>query len=217
MTPSQIRPAPTDALLVVDLQVDFLPAGRLGVPGGDEVIPLANRLARAFPLVVLTQDWHPPDHLSFAAGHPGRAPFEIVDMPYGGQILWPEHCVWGSPGAAFAPGLDIPQAGLVLRKGWNRAVDSYSAFNEADGTPTGLAGYLAQRGVSRVFLLGLATDFCVAWSALDAVREGFAVAVIEDACRAIDLAGSCAAAWERMAAAGVGRLESGAIAVPSGA
>jgi nicotinamidase/pyrazinamidase len=214
MDAATIKPGPGDVLLVVDLQVDFLPGGRLGVPGGDEVVPLANRLARAFPHVVLTQDWHPADHLSFAAMHPGRAPFEIVDMPYGGQILWPEHCVQGLPGAAFAPELDIPHAGLVLRKGWNRAVDSYSAFNEADGTPTGLAGYLAQRGVSRVFLLGLATDFCVAWSALDAAREGFAVAVIEDACRAIDLAGSCAAAWEQMAATGIGRLDSAAFATP---
>lgn len=203
-----LRPGAADVLVVVDVQNGFLPGGSLAVGQGDEVVPLINRLARAFANVVLTQDWHTPGHMSFASSHPGHQPFETTAMPYGPQVLWPDHCIQGTPGADFAPGLSIPHAGLVLRKGWNRAIDSYSAFNEADRTPTGLAGYLKERGIRRVFLAGLATDFCVAWSALDARKAGFETAVIEDACRAIDLNGSLAAAWRDMAAAGVQRLRS---------
>ena len=210
-----IRPGHTDAFLVIDVQNCFIPGGSLAVGHGDEVVPLVNRLARSFATVVLTQDWHTPDHQSFASAHPGHKPFETIRVAYGDQVLWPDHCVQGTAGADFAPGLSIPHAGLVLRKGWNRAVDSYSAFNEADGTPTGLGAYLKQRGIRRVFLAGLATDFCVGWSALDARRAGFAAAVIEDACRAIDLNGSLAAAWDKMAKAGVQRLQSRDIAPPA--
>ena len=200
--------AVADALIVIDVQNDFLPGGRLAVADGDAVVPVVNRIARAFAHVVLTQDWHPAGHRSFASSHPGRAPFETVDLPYGRQVLWPDHCVQASAGAAFAPGLDIPHAGLILRKGCNPQVDSYSAFNEADGAVTGLAAYLHARGVGRVFLAGLATDFCVAWSALDARRAGFATVVVEDGCRAIDLDGSLAAAWAKLAEAGVARIGS---------
>jgi len=215
--PGPIRPGATDAFLVIDVQNCFIPGGSLAVGRGDEVVPLINRLARAFTTVVLTQDWHTADHKSFASAHRDRKPFETTRMPYGNQVLWPDHCVQGTPGADFAPGLSIPHAGLILRKGWNREVDSYSAFNEADGKPTGLAAYLKTRGIRRVFLAGLATDFCVGWSAEDARKAGFAAAVIEDACRAIDLNGSLAAAWDRMAKAGVLRLASAAIAIPSAA
>ena len=204
MTPQR----PTDALIVIDVQNDFLPGGNLAVPNGDQVVPIINRLAKAFSTIVLTQDWHQADHQSFAAAHPGRQPFETATMPYGEQILWPTHCVQATPGADFAPTLSIPTAGLILRKGWNRNVDSYSAFNEADGTPTGLAAYLQQRGINRLFLAGLATDFCVAWSALDARRAGFTTIVVEDACRAIDLNGSLTAAWDTMEQAGVVRVQS---------
>lgn len=207
-----IRPGAADALIVIDVQNCFVPGGTLAVGRGDEVVPIVNRLARAFDTVVLTQDWHTPGHKSFASAHDGRKPFETTKMPYGDQVLWPDHCVQGTTGADFAPGLNIPHAGLVLRKGWRREVDSYSAFNEADGTPTGLAAYLKERGVTRVFIAGLATDFCVAWSALDARRAGFTTAVIEDASRAIDLNGSLAAAWKDMSAAGVQRLQASDIA-----
>ena len=201
-----------DALLAVDVQVDFLPGGRLPVPDGDAVVGPVNRLMAGFPQVVLTQDWHPADHASFASQHPGRAPFETVALAYGPQVLWPDHCVQGSPGAGFAPGLDTARAGLVLRKGTNREVDSYSAFLEADRrTRTGLAGYLCERRVRRLFLCGLATDFCVAWSALDAVAEGFEVVVVTDAVRGIDLDGSVEAALARMREAGIALTESGAI------
>ena len=194
------------ALLVVDVQRGFCSGGALAVPDGDAVVPVANRVARAFAEVVLTQDWHPPGHLSFASSHPGRAAFETVAMPYGPQVLWPDHCVMGTPDAAFHPDLDIPHAGLVIRKGRRRDVDSYSAFLEADRrTPTGLRGWLAERGVGRVAILGLATDFCVAWTALDARAAGLEVTVIEDGCRAIDQGGSLARAWAEMAAAGVSR------------
>ena len=203
-----IRPGRTDAFIVIDVQNCFRPGGSLAVARGDEVVPVINRLAKSFATVVLTQDWHTPDHKSFASAHAGRKPFETTRMPYGDQVLWPDHCVQGTPGAEFAPGLSIPQAGLILRKGWNREIDSYSAFNEADGKPTGLAAYLKQRGIRRIFLAGLATDFCVAWSATDARRAGFITAVIEDACRAIDLNSSLAAAWDKMAKAGVQRLQS---------
>jgi len=198
-----------DLLLVVDVQNDFLPGGALAVPEGHAVVPLANALADRFAHVALTQDWHAPGHLSLASSHPGRAPFQTITLPYGAQILWPEHCVQGSFGAEFSAALSIPKAELIVRKGYRREIDSYSAFCEADGvTLTGLAGYLRERGFTRVFLAGLATDFCVAYSAVDARKAGFEVVVIEDACRAIDTGGSLAAAWKRMNDAGVARTTS---------
>ena len=202
----------SDALLVLDVQNDFLPGGALAVARGDEIVPLVNRIAARFATVVLTQDWHPAGHASFASSHPGTRPFEHARLFYGRQILWPDHCVQATPGAEFAPGLDIPHAQLVIRKGHHRKVDSYSAFLEADRrTKTGLDGYLRSRGVKRVFCVGLATDFCVAWTALDARRFRLQSAVIEDACRAIDRDGSLEAAWKAMEKAGVKRLSSAAL------
>jgi nicotinamidase/pyrazinamidase len=202
-----------DLLLVVDIQNDFCPGGSLAVPRGDEVVPIINRLAARFPHVVLTQDWHPPGHQSFASSHPGRRPFEIITVAYGPQVLWPDHCVQGTAGAAFHKNLDIPHAELVLRKGYHRAIDSYSAFFENDRTtPTGLAGYLRERGFSRLFLAGLAFDFCVRYSAEDARRAGFAVTVIEDACRAIDLEGSADATRKSLAALAVPCIVADAVA-----
>lgn len=196
-----------DVLLVTDVQNDFCPGGALAVAGGDAVVPVVNRLAERFGHVVLTQDWHPPHHSSFASSHPGSAPFETVSMPYGQQILWPDHCVQGTPGAAFHPQLKTERAELVIRKGFHPEIDSYSAFYENDRrTPTGLAGYLRERGLRRIFLTGLATDFCVYYSAVDARRLGFDTVVIEAGCRAIDLAGSLDSAWTEMAAAGVERV-----------
>lgn len=197
------------ALLVVDIQLDFCPGGALAVADGDGIVKLVNRLAQKFETVVLTQDWHPADHISFASRHPGKAAFGQITLPYGAQTLWPDHCVMASPGAALHPALDIPRAGLILRKGLHREVDSYSAFLEADrATRTGLDGYFASRGITEVFVCGLATDFCVAWSAEDARRFGLQASVIEDACRAIDTGGSLAAAHARLAAAGVRRMDS---------
>jgi nicotinamidase/pyrazinamidase len=194
-----IPAADADVLLVVDVQKDFCPGGRLAVPRGDEVVPIVNRLAAKFTNVVLTQDWHPPGHLSFASSHPGRQPFETIDVAYGAQVLWPDHCVQGTAGAEFREDLLIPHAALVIRKGIRRAIDSYSAFYENDrATPTGLAGYLRERGLRRVFLAGLAFDFCVRYSAEDARREGFEAIVIEDACRGIDVDGSVAATRARL-------------------
>lgn len=211
-----MTPTSDDVLLVVDVQVDFLPGGALAVPDGDAVIEPINRLGRMFEHVVLTQDWHPAGHLSFASSHPGQAPFSTTELPYGPQVLWPDHCVQNTPGAALAAGLDLPRAELVLRKGFRREVDSYSAFQEADRrTPTGMAGILRERGLRRVFLVGLATDFCVAWSALDARAAGFDAHVVEDACRGIDVAGSLERAWTAMADAGVGRMRSESLASPS--
>lgn len=185
----------TDVLLVVDVQNDFCSGGSLAVPGGDEVVPLINRLGGRFQNVVLTQDWHPPGHRSFASANPGRQPFEIVSFPYGPQVLWPDHCVQGTSGAEFHPGLRMPHAELIIRKGYRRAIDSYSAFYENDHTtPTGLSGYLRERGLTRVFLAGLALDFCVRYSAEDGRRCGFEVVVIEEATRCIDLNGSGGAA-----------------------
>lgn len=202
----------TDCLLVVDVQNDFMPGGALAVPRGDEIVPLVNRIAADFAVVVLTQDWHPAGHASFASSHPGRRPYEKIRLPYGEQILWPDHCVQGTSGAAFHRDLDIPHAQLVIRKGHHRKVDSYSAFLEADRkTKTGLDGYLKSRGVRRVFCAGLATDFCVAWSTMDARRFGLQAVVIEDACRAIDTSGSLAAAWQGMKKAGVKRVSSAAL------
>ncbi len=184
----------SDVLLVIDVQNDFCPGGALAVPRGDEVVPIVNRLASRFANVVVTQDWHPPDHLSFASAHPGRKPFEIVTAAYGPQVLWPDHCVQETRGAAFHPSLAIPHAALVLRKGMRRTIDSYSAFYENDRkTPTGLVGYLRERNLTKIFLAGLAFDFCVRYSAEDAARAVFDAVVIEDGCRGIDMEGSVAA------------------------
>ncbi len=192
------------ALIVVDVQNDFCPGGALAVDGGDAVVPLVNAIAPRFAIRVLTQDWHPADHRSFAANHPGAAPFSSVEMPYGPQVLWPVHCVQGSRGADFHPGLDTTRADIVIRKGFRPEIDSYSAFFENDRTtPTGLAGYLRERGTTEVWLAGLATDFCVGFSALDAARLGFRVTLLTDAARAIDLDGSLGRAMSDMAAAGV--------------
>jgi nicotinamidase/pyrazinamidase len=210
---SKLTPGPQDVLLVIDVQNCFTPGGSLAVKEGDQIIPLINRLARAFQHVVLTQDWHTPGHVSFASSHPGRQPFESVQLPYGTQVLWPDHCVQGTPGAELHKDLAIPHAELVIRKGYRPQMDSYSAFYEADGkTPTGLVGYLRERGLQQVFLVGLATDFCVAWSAVDARKAGFAASVIEDATRGIDAAGSLARAWQDMTGAGVKRIQSTDIA-----
>jgi len=209
-----IRPGGHDVLLVVDVQNCFVPGGSLAVNGGDEIVPIINRIAPAFRNVVLTQDWHTPGHVSFASSHPGKKPFETVQLPYGTQVLWPDHCVQGTEGAALAPGLSIPHAELIIRKGYRQDVDSYSAFLEADRkTPTGLGGYLRERGLHHVYLVGLATDFCVGWSALDARKAGFAATVIEDATRGIDAGGSLAKAWADMTGAGVKRIKSADIAV----
>ena len=196
-----------DLLLVIDVQNDFCPGGALAVGEGHAVVPVINRLAGQFDHVALTQDWHPVGHSSFATSHPGSVPFETITMPYGPQVLWPDHCVQGTPGAAFHPELLADRAELIIRKGFRGAIDSYSAFYENDRrTPTGLAGYLRERGIKRVFLAGLATDYCVHYSALDARREGFDAVVIETGCRAIDLSGSLAAAWAGMNEAGVVRV-----------
>jgi len=206
---SRIAPRDDDVLIVVDVQNSFVPGGALAVKEGDRIVPLVNRIARGFRHVVLTQDWHTRDHVSFASQHPGKKPFETIELPYGTQILWPDHCVQGTEGAMLHKGLDIPHAELILRKGYRRDIDSYSAFLEADRrTHTGLAGYLNERGLRRAFFAGLATDFCVAWSALDARAAGFEALVIEDATRAIDTQGSLAKAWAEMQAAGVQRIQS---------
>lgn len=207
-----MRLTDNDALLVVDVQGDFLPGGALAVPEGDAVIAPVDRLAARLPHVILTQDWHPAGHASFASAHPGRRPFESIDLAYGPQVLWPDHCVQGTPGAALAPGLAVERAELVIRKGFHPGIDSYSAFLEADRrTRTGLAGYLAERGLTRLFVTGLATDFCVLWTALDARAMGLDVVVVEDAVRGIDLDGSVARAWTEMERAGIGRIASGAL------
>ena len=196
-------------LIIVDAQYGFMPGGGLAVADGDAIVPVINRIAPRFANVVLTQDWHPADHISFAANHPGRAPFETITLPYGEQVLWPTHCVQGTRDAALHEDLRVPQAQLIIRKGFHRDVDSYSAFMEADRrTSTGLSAYLKARGIGTLYLCGLATDYCVAWSAQDARAAGFEATVIEDACRAIDLNGSLARAWADMAAAGVGRVQS---------
>jgi nicotinamidase/pyrazinamidase len=201
-----------DVLLAIDLQPDFMPGGALAVDGGDTIVPLVNRLARRFENVVVTQDWHPPTHASFAASHEGAKPFDTKRLHYGDQTLWPEHCVQGTPGAALHPDLAVGRAFLILRKGMHSGVDSYSAFVEADGqTTTGLAALLKARGIKRIFACGLATDFCVAHSALDARNAGFETFVIEDACRAIDANGSLEQAWTRMHAAEVRRVRSAEI------
>ena len=200
---------PEDVLVVVDVQYDFLPGGSLAVAGGDAIVPLINTLGKHFTNVVLTQDWHPADHVSFASQHAGKAAFETIELDYGTQVLWPDHCVWGTHGAQLSTDLDLPQAQLIIRKGYNRAIDSYSGFQEADRqTLTGLAGYLGERDVGRLFVVGLATDYCVGWTAIDGAAAGFDVLVIEDATRAIDTAGSLAKAWRDMTEAGVARIQS---------
>ncbi|BAM91407.1 nicotinamidase/pyrazinamidase [Bradyrhizobium oligotrophicum S58] len=196
-----------DLLLIIDVQNDFCPGGALAVADGDAVVPLINRLSGRFEHVVLTQDWHPAGHSSFASSHPGKAPFESVTMAYGPQTLWPDHCIQGTPGAAFHADLATDKAQLIIRKGFRPEIDSYSAFFENDKTtPTGLAGYLRERGLKRVFLVGLAADFCVHYSAVDARRLGFEAVVIDSACRGIDLGGSMAAAKAQGAEAGVVRI-----------
>lgn len=194
----------TRALIVIDVQYDFCPGGALAVPGGDDIVPGINALMGEFDAVVLTQDWHPAGHSSFASSHDGKAPFDMVDMPYGAQVLWPDHCVQGSDGAAFHAGLNTDRADMIIRKGYRPAIDSYSAFFENDrATPTGLDGYLRTRGLRDLTMVGLATDFCVNFSAVDAARLGYAVTVRTDLCRAIDMDGSLAAAQDGMRAAGV--------------
>jgi nicotinamidase/pyrazinamidase len=208
-----IRPDDASALLVIDVQNGFLPGGSLAVKDGEQVVPVINRMAKAFFNVVITQDWHTAGHVSFASSHSGKKPFETIDLPYGKQVLWPDHCVQGTDSADLSKDLSIPHAGLVIRKGFHRDVDSYSAFTEADGkTTTGLAAYLKARQLKKVFVAGLATDFCVAWTALDARKAGFETYVVEDACRGIDADGSLAKAWAGMAKAGINRIQSSDIA-----
>lgn len=198
---------PRTALIVVDVQNDFCPGGRLAVARGDEVVPVINALARRFANIILTQDWHPAGHSSFASSHQGKVPFETIAMPYGPQVLWPDHCIQGTKGAEFHPGLDLPRAQAVIRKGYRPEIDSYSGFMEADrSTTTGLGGYLKERGIARVVVAGLATDFCVGWTAQDAAAAGLETFVVEEACRAIDLDGSLARAWAAMMASGVQRI-----------
>lgn len=196
------------ALIVVDVQNDFCAGGSLAVPDGDAIVAPVNALAKRFEHVILTQDWHTPAHASFASSHAGKKPFELIQMPYGPQVLWPDHCIMGTKGAEFHQGLAITHAQTIIRKGYRKPVDSYSGFMEADRvTPTGLGGYLKERGITRVVAVGLATDFCVNWTATDARKAGLETYVVEDACRAIDAMGSLAKAWEAMAAAGVKRIK----------
>jgi nicotinamidase/pyrazinamidase len=204
----------TSVLIVVDVQNCFLPGGSLAVKDGNQIIPIINRMAKDFANVVITQDWHTADHVSFASMHPGKKPFETIDLDYGKQVLWPDHCVQGTEGAALSKDLSVPQAQLVIRKGFHKDVDSYSAFMEADNkTTTGLASYLKARKMKRVFVTGLATDFCVAWTALDARKAGFETYIVEDACRGIDTKGSLAKAWHDTGKAGIKRIQSGDITV----
>ena len=206
---ASITPSPTSVLLVVDVQNCFLPGGTLAVPDGNEIIPLINSLGEKFQNVIFTQDWHTENHASFASSHPGKEPFETIELSYGTQVLWPDHCVQGSDDALLAEGLNIPHAQLIIRKGYHNEIDSYSTFVAADGeTKTGLTGYMRERGLQEVYVCGLATDFCVGWSAIDARRAGMDVWVIEDACRAIDLNGSLEAAWKSMEQEGVLRISS---------
>jgi nicotinamidase/pyrazinamidase len=201
------------ALIVVDVQNCFLDGGTLAVKGGNEVIPVINKLATAFENIVVTQDWHTAGHASFASSYAGKKPFETTRLGYGQQVLWPDHCVQGTADAELGKDLLLPTAQLIIRKGFHKDMDSYSAFQEADHkTVTGLAGYLKARGIKTVFITGLATDFCVAWTAMDARKAGFEVYVVEDATRAIDLNGSLAAAWKQMAAKGVKRIQASDIA-----
>lgn len=209
---SKIKPNDKSALLVIDVQNCFVDGGTLPVKGGAEVVPVINKLADSFENIVVTQDWHTQGHASFASAHAGQKPFSSIKLSYGNQVLWPDHCVQGTDDAALHKDLKLPTAQVIIRKGFHKGVDSYSAFEEADRkTATGLGGYLKQRGIKTVYVVGLATDFCVAWTALDARKAGFEVYVIEDATRAIDLNGSLAAAWKHMTAKGVKRIQSGDI------
>jgi nicotinamidase/pyrazinamidase len=209
----KITPDKASALVVVDVQNCFLPGGSLAVKDGDQVIPVINRIAPAFPNTIMTQDWHTPGHISFASSHPGKKPFDLIKLPYGEQVLWPDHCVQGTEGAALSKDLSLPKGQLIIRKGFHQDVDSYSAFLEADKkTETGLAGYLKERGITTIFVTGLATDFCVAWTALDGRAAGFNVYVIEDACRGINVMGSLAIAWTNMDKAGVKKIQSADLA-----
>ena len=211
---AKVKPGSRDVLLVVDMQNDFIPGGALAVKEGDAIVPLVNQLGAGFEHVILTQDWHTPGHVSFASAHAGKKPFETISLDYGPQVLWPDHCVHGTLGADFHNDLKIPHAELIIRKGYRKQMDSYSAFYEADGkTTTGLAGYVKDRGFRQVYLVGLATDFCVCWSALDARKVGLGATVIEDACRGIDTDGSLDKAWAQMTKAGVKRVRSADIAV----
>ena len=207
-----ITPRSDDLFLVVDMQYDFLPGGSLAVTGGDEIIIPINRLGRRFDNVVMTQDWHPAGHISFASSHTGLKPFDVIGLPYGPQVLWPDHCVWDTHGAQFSADIELPHSQMTIRKGYHEVIDSYSGFEEADRkTKTGLEGYLRERDFKRLFIARLATDFCVSWTALDARAAGFETYLIEDACRAIDTAGSLAEAWAQMNAAGVNRIVAGDI------
>ena len=206
---TKISPDERSVLIVVDVQNCFLPGGSLAVKEGEQVVPIINRIATAFTNVVMTQDWHTPQHVSFASAHPGTKPFETIKLPYGDQVLWPDHCIQGTSSADISKDISIPQAELIVRKGYHKDMDSYSAFFEADHkTPTGLAGYLKERSIDKVFVAGLATDFCVAWTAIDARSIGLETYVVEDACRGIDTNGSLAAAWTAMQKAGVKRITS---------
>ena len=206
---AKITPDANSALIVVDVQNGFVTGGALAVKDGEAVVPVINKISVGFQNIVVTQDWHPAGHVSFASSHPGKKPFETTELSYGTQVLWPEHCVQGTVDAALHKGLKLPTAQIIIRKGFHKEIDSYSAFDEADHkTTTGLAGYLNARGIKTVYVTGLATDFCVAWTAMDARTAGFTVYVIEDATRAIDLNGSLAAAWKAMADKGVKRIQS---------
>ena len=210
---AKITPDGKSALIVVDVQNCFVTGGTLPVKGGEEVVPIINKLARLFENVVVTQDWHTPGHASFASTHAGKKPFETTKLSYGTQVLWPDHCVQGTDDAALHKDLKLPTAQIIIRKGFHKEMDSYSAIEEADHkTATGLAGYLKARGIKTLYVTGLATDFCVAWTAMDARKAGFEVYVIEDATRAIDLNGSLAAAWKQMSAKGVKRIQSSDLA-----
>lgn len=198
-----------EALLIIDVQNDFCPGGALEVPKGDEVVPTINELSDQFDIVIQTQDWHPAGHSSFASSHDGKKPFDTIDMPYGTQVLWPDHCVQGSEGAEFHPDLNTDRSQLIVRKGFRKEIDSYSAFFENDdATPTGLTGYLHERNISTLYAVGLATDFCVKWSVLDGLEEGFELFVVEDAVKGIDLEGSVSQAWEQMSEAGARKVSS---------
>lgn len=199
-------------LIVVDVQNGFTPGGNLAVANADEIIPKINQLAQKFEHIVLTQDWHPDQHISFADNHPNKKPFETIELDYGRQVLWPKHCVQGTHDAEFHPHLNIPTAQLIIRKGCHQNIDSYSAFMEADRkTPTGLNGYLREHQINTLYIVGIATDFCVAWTAIDAAELGFDTYVIEDACKAIDLNGSLQQAWQDMSQKGVHRIEASSI------
>jgi nicotinamidase/pyrazinamidase len=214
MAASKIKPGSKSVLIAVDVQNCFVEGGTLPVAKGSEVVPVINRISTAFENIVVTQDWHTKGHASFASAYDGKKPFETTKLSYGTQVLWPDHCVQGTKDAELHKDLSLPSAQLIIRKGYHPKVDSYSAFMEADAkTATGLSGYLKQRGIKTVFVTGLATDFCVAWTAIDARAAGFEVYVVEDACRAIDLNGSLAAAWKNMAAKGVKRIQSDDIQV----